>query len=365
MKLQINTVRLQDMISRAVKGAGNNKLIPLTSLMEIRLIDNELVLTTTDATNYLYIKDKSVMGDDFRVTVEAETFSKLISKLTCEYVTLELEDKILKVEGNGNYLIALPLDENGELIEYPNPLEKLELNDSTFKGTVNLSTVQSILTSIKPSLATTMEVPCYTGYYFGDEVIGTNTYMISSLNVKLFPEPTLISAGMLDLLAVFTEDKVNVDRVDNVLVFSSTEATVYGYVMDGIEDYQISAIEGLLTMDLNSMCRIPRNLILQVLDRLSLFVNVYDKNGIYLEFKEEGLEITSKSSSGVELIPYTAMISFEPFKCVIDIQMLYAQLKAQTSDSVELWFGTPNAIKLVDGDITQIVALLEDGESGE
>lgn len=62
MKLQIKTTKLQEMLARAIKGASNNKLIPLTSLIAISLKDGELTLITTDATNYLYVRDDAEGG---------------------------------------------------------------------------------------------------------------------------------------------------------------------------------------------------------------------------------------------------------------------------------------------------------------
>ena len=102
MKLTVNTQTLQTMVVKSMKGASCNKMIPLTSLMAIELKDNRLSLITTDATNYLYVSETKVEGDDFYVVVQADMFSKLISRLTCEKVKLELSDNVLKVKGNGN-----------------------------------------------------------------------------------------------------------------------------------------------------------------------------------------------------------------------------------------------------------------------
>ena len=55
MKLRLETIVLQEMVAKAVKGAANNKMIPITSLMAIELKDNRLVITTTDASNTLKI----------------------------------------------------------------------------------------------------------------------------------------------------------------------------------------------------------------------------------------------------------------------------------------------------------------------
>ena len=69
MKLTINTSTLQSMVAKSMKGASCNKMIPLTGLMAIQLLDHELTLITTDATNYLFIHEDKVEGDDFYVVV--------------------------------------------------------------------------------------------------------------------------------------------------------------------------------------------------------------------------------------------------------------------------------------------------------
>ena len=38
MKAKIKTEVLQNVMTKAVKGAGNNKLIPITSLMELKIV---------------------------------------------------------------------------------------------------------------------------------------------------------------------------------------------------------------------------------------------------------------------------------------------------------------------------------------
>ena len=358
MKLTIATATLQNMVAKAMKGASCNKMIPLTGLMAIELHDHQLTLITTDATNYLYVREDKVEGDDFYVVIQAEMFSKLISKLTCEKVSLELKDNVLLVSGNGKYSIELPLDEEGELIKYPNPIEgKTFVGDS---NTVNLSTVKLILNTAKSALADTLEVPCYTGYYVGHKVVATDTYKICGINIKLWDEPTLMSPEMMNLLDIFTDEKISVYRDENTMVFKSENCIVYGTLMDSIDDYQIDAIEGLLEQGFGSSCKLAKAQLLQLLDRLALFVSPYDKNGIYLTFTRDGLQIESKQANSVETIPYTESNDFRDFTCCVDIEMLHSQIKANTGDGITIHYGEDNAIKITDGNVVQIVALLED-----
>ena len=358
MKMTINTSTLQSMVAKSMKGASCNKMIPLTGLMAIELKFNRLTLITTDATNYLYIREDKVEGDDFYVVVQADMFAKLISKLTCEKVSLTLKDNILVVNGNGKYFIELPLDEEGELIKYPNPLaEKTFVGDT---ATVNLSTIKLILNTAKSALANTLEVPCYTGYYVGDKVVATDTYKICGINIKLWDEPALISPEMMNLLDIFTDEKISVWRRENTIVFQTENCTVYGTLMDSIDDYQIEAINGLLEQDFDSSCKIAKTALLQLLDRLALFVSPYDKNGVYLTFTKVGLQIESKQANSVEVIPYTESTNFRDFTCCVDIEMLHSQVKANTGDGITIHYGEENAIKIADGNVAQVVALLED-----
>lgn len=360
MKLTISTSTLQNMVAKAMKGASCNKMIPLTGLMAIHLNQesHRLTLLTTDATNYLYVRENKVEGDEFYVVIQAEMFAKLISKMTCETVTLELKDNTLIVKGNGKYSIELPLDEEGALIKYPHPLGGKSFVGDT--ATVNLSTIKLILNTAKSALANTLEVPCYTGYYVGNKVVATDTYKICGINIKLWDEPALVSPEMMSLLDIFTDEKIAVYRDGNIMVFVTDNCTVYGPLMDSIDDYQIEAIDGLLEQGFESSCKLTKSALLQLLDRLALFVSPYDKNGVYLTFTREGLQIESKQANSVELIPYAESENFRAFTCCVDIEMLHSQVKANTGDSITIHYGEENAIKITDGNVAQVVALLED-----
>ena len=93
---------------------------------------------------------------------------------------------------------------------------------------------------------------------------------------------------------------------------------------------------------------------------MSLFVSPYDKKGIYLTFTKDGLILSSKKSSGSELIPFISSTEFKDYTCCIDIEMLKTQISTQDTDELNLYYGSDIAIKLVDKNVTQIIALVED-----
>lgn len=358
MKLTIKTDTLQDLVAKSMKGASCNKMIPLTGLMAVELKDHTLTLITTDATNYLYVRQEKVDGEDFYVVVQAELFSKLVSRLTCGVVVLELSDNALTIKGNGTYRMELPLDEEGEPVRYPDPLHSDTELDSV--GTVHLSTVKLILNTAKAALADSTDILCYTGYYVGNKIVATDTYKICGIDIEIFDEPALVAPSTMNLLDIFVDENIEVSRKNNTVVFDSASCTVYGKLMDCLSDFQIDVIGDLLNQEFGSTCKVSKASLLQLLDRLVLFVSAYDKNGIYLTFTRNGLQIDSKQANSSELIQYTESRNFVDFTCCIDIEMFRSQVKANTGDAIEIHYGEENAIKLTDGNVTQIVALLED-----
>lgn len=358
MKLTINTALLQALVAKAMKGASCNKMLPLTNMMAIQLKGNELTLVTTDATNYLYVHQDKVMGEDFYVVVQTDVFSKLVGKLTCENVTLVLDGSALTVKGNGSYKIELPLDEEGELIKFPDPINKPFT--PTEEGDLHLSTAKLILATAKAALSKDTDGNCYTGYYMGNRVVATDTFVMCGIKVPIFEQPVLMAPATLDLLGVFSDEKIAVAHDGDTIIFTSPGCEVYGKCMDCLEDYQIDVIQELLDDTYASVCKISKSELLQLLDRLALFVGQYDKNSIYLTFTNEGVQVDSKQANSSELIPYQSSQNFTPFRCCVDIEVLTAQVKANSGDQFELHYGKDNAIKLVDGSVTQVVALTEE-----
>lgn len=357
MQLKLKTVKLQEMVAKAIKGASNNKMIPITSLMAIELKKNKLTLTTTDATNYLKVIEDKVDGEDFYVVVPVEVFSKLVARTSVENIILTLKDNELHVKGNGTYSIELTLDEEGKHIKYP----EYKFDSKAKPSTINLSTIKTLLNANKSALAVTMESPSLTGYYCDEKrVISTDTFKVCNTDIPLFTEKVLVSPELMDLLALMTEEKITVQSSGSKMLFTTSNMIVYGVQLDGIEDYPVEAIDNFLNTEFISKCKLPKSTLLAVLDRLSLFVSDYDKNGVYLDFSKDGLAISSKKSTGTELIKYQGSDNFQPYTCCADIQLLTSQIKAQDTEIVELWYGQEVAIKMTSGKVTQIVALLED-----
>lgn len=364
MSLTINTKLLQDMVSRSVKGVGNSKGLvngfSVSYLMYLELKKKTFTIITTDGVNFLYIMQDGVEGEDFCATINADIFSKLVSKMTSEQVTMSVTDRYLEVKGNGNYKIALELDPNtGAMTKYPNPLEKLKLGKKYIS--IESGTIGEIIGYLKPSLALTVDNPCYTGYYVGHEVLATDSMQIACIDREVFKDPKLISPELMNLLYLMDNSDIDVYVKDGHLVFKTDTCVVYGDAMSDemLESFAHDKIVELLNMKFTSRCVLPKDTLLRLFERLSLFVGVYDENAVDLAFDKSGVAIASKNSDGTEYIEYAESENCEEYACTVDIQMLQAQIKSHSGDTVELWFGANNALMITDGDVKQVVGTMK------
>lgn len=353
--MTIPTAKFQDMVSRAAKGASENKLIAITSMICIELKNNVLTLTTTDTANYLKVIAEKIEGDDMYAVVNVDLFSKLIAKMTSESITIKMTDNSLEVKGNGTYNIPLETDEDGP-VQYPT--YKFEKNGDP--EIVHLTSVKNILSINKAAVAKSFETPYLCGYYMGNRIITTDGDVICFNDIKLFNEPALISPEMMALLSLNTEEKINCWRDNDAFLFETPNIVIYGVAHDGIDQFPVREIESYLDQEFGSMCKVPKMLMQNVVDRLVLFIDQYDNNGAYFTFTKEGIKVQSKKSSSVELIPYQESKDFSPFMCCVDIPLLREQIDANPGEVIELWYGHEAALKMTSGKVTQVVSLLED-----
>ena len=357
--MKVVTSRMKEAVNKAIKGAGFNNLIPITSMIGIKLSDGKLRLLTTDMTNTLCIIIDKVAGDEMDITVDADKFGKLISKTTSEDIDLSVKDDVLFVKANGTYKIPLISDEEG-LISFPDIKDLSENKEADCK--TKLSSVMQAYNINKSALAKTLENPALTGYYCGDTVISTDANVITFNGFKMFTndEPILISAQQMQLLTLNTKEDIEVLISGNSIQFVTEDVVIDGALMEGIEDFPANEVNAYLDEAFPSSCKVPKELLLSVLDRLALFIEPYDKNGAYFTFGRKGITIHSKKDASTEIINYVESKDFEPFVCCVDIPMLKEQVQANPEDTIKLYYGNENALKMECGKVTQVIALLED-----
>lgn len=351
-----NTETLKKMVSYAIQGAGFNKLLELSTYIGIRVDDGELYLNTTDGTNFLSVSGKCV-ADDMDITVNAELFSKLIGKINSETVDMEIIDNTLVVTGNGKYTLELVPNENGDLLSFPDKFP----NETTEIGKLSAFDLTVINSAIKASLST-VAGSVYSSYYFGNIIASTDKAMMSSFNKPVFETPYLINKEFVDLMCA-SASEVTLSKSGDILVADSeTEGctiSICTTLPNNIEEFNIDGINKFASLEVSSFCRFKKAPMLDLLDRLALFVSKFDDGAITLHFTNDYIEVSSLKSNGIERVDVTESKDAQDMSIKINIDRFRNQLKAYSSDIVDLYYGSEICIKLIDKDITQVIALIK------
>ena len=103
----LKTITLKTMLSKVMRGVINNNVLPITSWVGLELKNGVFSMIATDRYNYIKVMEHKLIGNDFKVTISADKFNKLIQKTTTETVTLTLNSTHLHIKGNGNYNLEL------------------------------------------------------------------------------------------------------------------------------------------------------------------------------------------------------------------------------------------------------------------
>lgn len=381
MRFSINTEKLQAMVTEVSHGVGNNKLLPITSMLGIKFNEGKLYLSSFDGANllrigsHLGVTDEENYGD---VTVNADMFVKLVSKLSdCSDIDIETDGSspILIVSAYkgtkdvGTYKLELPLDENGDIIRYVDmDAKKGDTTKVDDVYNVSVALINEMIASCKPALATDVSETCYKNYLVSEKIVATDRTRAVFLDNDGYEEDDkhyLLGRQFVDLLSLAEEEVSLYIFEDHMYATDGHGLEIVTSSNGDVADFNEKAIQGMLAMKFESMCKVNKSELLNTLNRMALFCNKYENNVIDISFKEDSLVINSLKNSAVEEIDYTEFKDVTPFDIRIDVTLLLTHVKSYASENVELHFGNKTCIKLVDGSVVQIVALMSKGSDAK
>lgn len=363
--ITIKTDTLKKVLDKSIKGCSFNKMIPITSLMSITVEDNRITLYSTDKLNYLKVTDViDEKQDNFNIVVDAQLFYNLIHKTTVDTIKLSVNEDstLLNVEGNGTYTLEIPIDEEGNMIRFP---ELVDIREESTAVEIDLEVLREKLNVNKASLPLTLESKELNSYYFTDNIITTDAFKVcATSNIsKLVETDMCLTKDYVELLLGMTYDTAFiVINGDKVQVYNDNFVLV-GVQCDLKDKYPLAAIKDYLDSSFGTSVDVSRKDLLEVLDRLGLFISPYDKNSIDFIFSKDGIKINSKKKNGVELVKYIESDKKPKLKddyvTLIDINMLKSQIEALKDETITIHFGNDRAIKITSKEVIQIVSLLE------
>lgn len=359
----LKTEELKNAVNKSVKGAGFNNLFPVTSMMGINKEKNQLQLVTTDMTNTLTVKVCTV-SDDINITVDADKFSKLVSKLTSDETELIVEDTNLVIKANGTYKLPINVDENG-IVELNSPKAP---NVDVAGGAMSLETIKQLRNSNKSSLeefSEKLDDQYYlSSYYCGtDNTTTTNRFIATFSKKSITQTPILLPIKMVDLICLSDNDKVY-KRIDkDVIQLFTDDISIISKDIEDVSEYPINSIKTLLSEDFEYSCTVDKSELLSSIDRLCLFIDPYDDNELVFKFDTDNINITNKASNSSESIKCEPdNSSSEPFRCVANAYEFISLLSSITTKEIVISYGNENALKIESEETTHILSLTDEDE---
>lgn len=343
MKVTLETKVLKDLTSRVMKGVGKNESIMRTCWIGIKCQENTLSMTAWDGENYLVVSEDKILCDDFKVTVTADKFSQLISKTTTEKVTMELKDTYLKIKGNGDYKLELPVNDEGELDNYPEIVF-----DTKKKGIkIKLSAIVWAIEGNKISLAKTPERPELMCYYFGENVLTTNNTTAAMSNIDVFGTPVLLKSDLVNLVATMENEEITVYTDKEKMLFKTPKTLILGYYNEGIEEFETSIkddLQNLFEEESPASCSVEKDQLLGILDRIMLFVKTKEE-GIRVLFTKTGIQFYNKENSVNELLPYATSDNFVNFEVKLQLDVFKDLISNVCDDKCYIQYGLDGMLK--------------------
>ena len=352
MSIAIRTEELNLICAKILNAVETNGLSEITELVELRLKDKDFCLQVTNREYFVRVKLATDIQEEFHATVKAETFLKLISKVTTEFVTLSIEGNSLLVAGNGKYNIPL-VYENDEVLTLP----EIKLNNITNSFKIPGATLNSIYVYNSRQFAMGSAVnPIQNSYYIDDK--GAITFTTGA-TVNKFNLPSkislLLSPKIVKLFKLFKNDDIEFEISQEMAVnvpqtkinFKSPDVELTAVLAmndSDIQKFPVQQIRDRAFSDYDNTIVINRNELLQAIDRLLVFSNnSLNKYGRF-EFAADKVTIKDYSENNQESITYVNLTTIDQYKCILDFNDVKLVLETTKDEFVNLSFGNHQAV---------------------
>lgn len=362
--MKLNTQELKTACSLVVNAAGMNPLLPITQMLGIRADGKNVTLSVRGTSSFFNIDIPAEGKDSFSIVIMVEQFTKLIGKFTKEFTTLVAEETFLSVSCNGQYKLEYIQDADKSFLEwsdYP-PLPK-----KVDKVALKAGIISDVYKTHRTSVMATMERPAYTHVYLGNTALSTNDVLVVQTDLNIFDDHVvLLNLDVLNVLALAGGD-LSLQISDNVVLFKGTK---WEYYVEGYKDHDQFSYDTLVNFiddDFPYCAKVSKAELLATLERISLFIGVYDSGKCNVTFGDS-LLISSSTSSGVDSINFLTppVVNTGGKKKVpsamynIPAPALKEAIIAVSGDEVALHYGNDTALKIVEGDKVALVSYLQD-----
>lgn len=373
MKLDIKD--LKSLVSKLNLAIEKSKVNPKSSWIELET-DNESV--NFKVSNYDYYLEVSVLAnefisdeDKFHVTILADTFIPLISKLDVNEVNVFERLNSLIIETDSSSYTFPVIKELGKT----KCLDVIDFVPTDGGFQIDSRDLESIANVNANGIADSIITKDIQQFIYVDNV-GALTFT-ENIYVNDFKYPT---SGEFKFLLNVTQAKLlNIFKGENIVLLDIEQEETYDtcqtlsnkislsndkirLVMitqqqDIVDKFPSIRLRALAENDENTHIVVDKKLLDKALTRLMVFDKKFDITVMdysKLVFKENELELVSIKNKNFEKIPYISSQNVVEHESVIRFADLVKQLKAVTSKEIDISYGSRPAI-VINSNIKQVI----------
>ncbi len=370
MKVILNTDKFKNLTGRVVKGAGNQNDALITSSVTVEVKDKTLSLMTTagNHTMKVWLNDATKEEVNFATSLNADKLTRLTRLTTVDKITLFSKDEDIIFEGNGVYTLAQLLDEEGNLARVP----ELEYDEDTLELELTVPTkiLKKALNFNKLSVGLNVDVASYgSAYYLTNEHVLTYDDVTSVMTKgKMTDKPfkLLINSEVMDLIENIQSENTKIKVYKNVVKFIGDDIELTALVNDRVSLFPEEALLNTYSSDYDYLFTVSRSDILEALDRLSIFLEIGEKNKITMIFNDDQLLLSSNSKTGNEMLYSKEVIASEnPYIQAVDLLDLKRHITSHSGETIKLRYGNDRGLLIENNEVTHLLPYYDSEEDEE
>lgn len=367
----IRIEEIQNACSKILSAVDSNALSAVTETLQLSTEGKNLYISVTNKEYYAQVKIEMSEPMDFKATVNAQLFLKLVSQITTETIELATQDSALVLKGNGTYKLPL-IFEGDKLMELP----EITIDNPTVNFTIDSNILLSILNYNSKELNKgIISKPIQKMYYVDNEGAITFTTGACVNNFQLQqPVKLLLNDRLVKLFKLFKGEQVDFtlgydtiadDVIQTKVRFKSDNIIITAVLSCDdtmLQQFPVNAVRGRANADYPYSVNINKDQLIQTINRLLLFTAATGAKDIInpystFEFMKDRVVIWDTNHENYEEVFYsnTKCNIEDKYVAMFDFKDLKITLENCTEQYVALNFGDETALVVVRGNVKVVV----------
>lgn len=360
---------IQQNCADILSAVDSNELSVLTETLELYVENGIFYMNVTNREYYAQVRFNLGEDEDFRATVNANLFLRLIAQITTDTIEMKTNETSLLIKGNGTYKLPLIFD-GDKLLKLP----EIIINNVTAEFDVNSDILMSILQYNSKQLTVgTISKPIQKLYYVDEH--GALTFTSGAcVNNFTLPQPVkmLLNKRLVKLFKLFKGktvhfklgyDAISDDIIQTKVSFIADNVAITAILSCDdtmINSVPVTAIRGRANNIYPYSVNFNKEYLLETITRLMLFTSTNSKEiTAYstFEFGPEEVTIYDSKKENKESLYYnndTCNIT-EPYTTMLDLNDLKAVLESCSEQYITMAFGDNQAFLIKRGTCVNVV----------